>query len=120
MKANYIVRFHGKHMESGFYQEKKIKIMKYKKMTVWSGGNENAKTAKTNAILEGICFIMLCILHVTAFICNPNDNKTMHATLGDHISFGMFFLNPIHGKNVLYCFFRLVNSFNVLCNKKFI
>lgn len=93
--------------------------MKYKKMTVWSGGNENAKTAKTNAILEGICFIMLCILHVTAFICNPNDNKTIHATLGDHISFGMFFIVFLGWLTVLM-FFATKSSFKDIKKNKLI
>ena len=88
-------------------------------MTVWSGGNENAKTAKTNAILEGICFIMLCILHVTAFICNPSDNKTMHATLGDHISFGMFFIVSLGWLTVLM-FFATKSSFKDIKKNKLI
>ena len=93
--------------------------MKYKKMTVWSGGSENAKTAKTNAILEGICFIMLCILRVTAFICNPNDNKTIHATLGDHIFFGMFFIVFLGWLTVLM-FFATKSSFKDIKKNKLI
>lgn len=93
--------------------------MKYKKMTVWSGGSENAKTTKTNAILEGMCFIMLCILHVTAFIYNPNDDKTIHATLGDHMLFGMFFI-VIVGWSTVLMFFAAKSSFKDIKKNKLI
>lgn len=93
--------------------------MKYKKMTVWSGGSENAKTTKTNAILTGICFIMLCILHVTAFICNPNDDKTIPATIGDHMLFGMLFI-VILGWLTVLMFFATKNSFKDIKKNKLI
>ena len=93
--------------------------MKYKKMIVWSGGSKNARTTKTNAILEGICFIMLCILHVTAFICNLNDDKTIHATLGDHMFFGMFFIVLLGWLTVLM-FFMTKSSFKDIKKNKLI
>lgn len=93
--------------------------MKYKKMTVWSGGSENAKTTKTNTILEGICFIMLCVLHVTAFICNPNDDKTIPVTLGDHMFFGMFFVVLLGWLTVLM-FFATKSSFKDIKKNKLI
>ena len=88
-------------------------------MTVWSGGSENAKTTKINTILEGICFIMLCILHVTAFICNLNDDKTIPATLGDHMFFGMFFI-VILGWLTVLMFFVTKNSFKDIKKNKLI
>lgn len=93
--------------------------MKYKKMTVWSGGSENAKTTKTNTVLEGICFIVLCILHVTAFICNPNDDKTIPATLGDHMFFGMFFVVLLGWMTVLM-FFATKSSYKDIKKNKLI
>lgn len=89
--------------------------MKYKKMIVWSGGSEKAKTAKMNAIMYSICFAMLCILHILTFICDPNDNKT--ATLGDHILLGMMFVCLLGWLTALMLY-AAINSFkNIKKNK---
>lgn len=93
--------------------------MKYKKMTVWSGGSENAKTTKTNAIGYSICFILLCVLHVISFICNPNDDKTVPVTLGTHIMFGMMLVGLIGWLTVLM-FFAAKSSFKDIKNNKLI
>ena len=68
-----------------------VEIMKYKKMIVWSGGSEKAKTTKTNAIMYSITCVILCILHITFFTCSPYDDKTIPVTLIDHLLFGGFF-----------------------------
>lgn len=47
---------------------------------------------------------MLCILHITSFICNPNDDKNIPATLGEHISFGMMFVFLLGWLTVLMLF----------------
>lgn len=73
-------------------------------MTVWCCGNEKAKTTKINTIGYSACFIMLCVLHIEAFICNPNDNKNIPVTLGEHVLFGMMFVFLLGWLTVLMLF----------------
>lgn len=80
------------------------KNMKYKKMIVWSGGSEKAKLTKINTIGYSACFIMLCVLHIGAFICNPNDNKNIPVTLGEHVLYGMMFVFLLGWLTVLMLF----------------
>ena len=50
-------------------------------MTVWSGGSEKAKTAKIEAIMYGLTFLMLMTLHVItiaqAFLTHSADTIIM-------------------------------------------
>lgn len=69
--------------------------MKYKRMVVWSGGSHKAKTAKINAICSGIASILLCIIHILAFVYIPDAKDNTTQTLFDHMIFGiacLFFL----------------------------
>lgn len=66
--------------------------MKFREMTIWSGGSETAKNAKFNIFGYFISFILLCILHVVTFTCNMNDDKSIPMTLSEHIFVGAFFL----------------------------
>ena len=93
--------------------------MKYKKMIIWSGGSENAKTTKINAIGYSICFILLCILHVISFICNPYDDKTIPVTLETHIMFGMT-LVCLLGWLTFLMLFAAINSFKDIKTNKLI
>ena len=85
-------------------------------MIIWSGGSENTKTTKINAIGYIICFILLCILHVISFICNPNDDKTIPVTLGTHIMFGIMFVCLLGWLTVLI-FFAAKRSFKDIKKK---
>lgn len=62
--------------------------MKFKKMMVWSCGNEKASVAKTDAILYGIAFTMFCVLHVLFFI---SDMGNPDMTIWEHILCGLCF-----------------------------
>lgn len=73
-------------------------------MIVWSGGSEKAKTTKINTVCYGVCFIMLCILHIVTFICSPNDDKTIPVTLGEHALFGIMFVCLLGWLTVLMLF----------------
>lgn len=91
--------------------------MKYKKMIVWSGGSEKAKTTKMNMVGYSTCFIMLCILHIMTFICNPNDDKTISATLYEHILFGMMFVCLLGWLTVLMLFASICSFKDINKNK---
>lgn len=93
--------------------------MTYKKMRVWSGGSENAKTTKINAIGYGICFILLCSVHIISFTANMNDNKTTPVTLRTHIMTGMLFIGLLGWLTVLM-FFAAKTSFKDIKTNKLI
>ena len=59
-------------------------------MTVWSGGNERAKNAKINAILYLFSFCLIISTIILSFTINPNDDKTVPATMAEHLFFGFF------------------------------
>lgn len=91
--------------------------MNCKKMTVWSCGNEKAKTAKINAIGHSICFLLLCVFHIITFLCNPYDDKTTPVTLGDHLLFGIMFLGLIGWLTALM-FYAAKDSFEHIRKNK--
>lgn len=93
--------------------------MKYKKMTVWSGGSKKAKTTKTNTIMYSIMFVMLCILHITVFVCNPYDDKTIPVTIIDHLLFGGL-LSLIFGIFTFGSFILAKDSFKDIKKNKLI
>lgn len=66
--------------------------MKFREMTVWSGGNENAKNAKVNAIFYLFSFCLIILTIILSFVINPNDDKTVPVTILDHLFFGFFMM----------------------------
>lgn len=93
--------------------------MNYKKMVVWSCGNETAKTEKINMIGYILCFILLCILHVIAFVCNPNDDKSIHVTIREHLSYGIMLLCLVGWLTALMLF-MIKDSFDNIKENKLI
>ena len=59
--------------------------MKYKKMTVWSGGNKNAKTAKQMVFVYSQVFIALFLFYMTTFIYSINKYKNGNQSLVPNI-----------------------------------
>ena len=93
--------------------------MKYRKMIVWSGGNEKAMVTKWNAFLYFICFIMLCIIHIATFICNPYDDRTKEVTIGNHILFGLMVVGMFGWLTVLFLY-AAIDSYKEIKKNKLI
>ena len=66
-------------------------MYKYKKMIIWSAGNEKASIAKLEFILSVLASIICCGAHVLFFVANFHDDKSIPMTIWDHICCGMLF-----------------------------
>lgn len=65
--------------------------MRYKKMIVWSAGDEKAKSSKFETIGFSTCAIMFIFLIVLFFTTNFNEDISVKMELIDHIITGVCF-----------------------------
>lgn len=83
--------------------------MNYKRMTVWSGGNKEAKDAKKYTFIYSLIFIGLFILHIAAFAYPTYNNTNGDSDIIEPLIVGGIILVTL-GWITLFAFLGVIES----------